>query len=107
MSFEGYYQRLCEEGHYSTQDCYASFGVQEADWACPICGKGQAWWNLVDVTNGSFDDETGERVDGYIELEEKTPAEYCTCSTCGNRHVVKKATYKIPEMCGRRVPKKS
>jgi hypothetical protein len=51
--------------------------------------------------------ESGEprevRIDGYVDLEVDRPAEFCTCSKCGHKHVVKEATYKVPEKLGHRV----
>ena len=96
MSFEGYYQVLCKNGHYSTCDCYTLHTPGSSDdWRCSICGEECAWWNIVDETNGSYcisfpgycdsctdkdycDDEG--RIDGYIELEEKTPAKTQKCN---------------------------
>ena len=119
MSFEGYYQILCRNGHESSADCYENpyFGEEITDefgtrypWAC-WCGAKAAWWNLVDETNGSYCDDcnseceedvegcewcTNGRIDGYIELEVKTQAEYCTCKDCGNTHHKQEKTYKIP-----------
>lgn len=69
MSFEGYYQVICEKGHYWTEDCWAYY--HEGDIECGICSikdcnAGIAWTNLVDITNGSWDKE-GNRIDGYKE----------------------------------------
>lgn len=44
MSFEGYYQQICPNGHYYTCDVY-TVGP------CSDCGEGAAWSNLVDETN--------------------------------------------------------
>lgn len=96
MSYEGYEQYLCEDGHYITADCFDS-----GDYTVCHCGKPIVWWNSVNETNGSFDvDEHGEetslRIDGYVELKVKSPAETHTCS-CGNVHSVSHAIYYIPE----------
>lgn len=56
MSFSGFYQILCEDGHYSTQDAYAypDFVGDMTDlWTCS-CGKRAVWYNLVDCTNGTY-----------------------------------------------------
>jgi len=114
MSFEGYYQILCRNGHESEADCYedpnfdgperVSFydGGEEFDhplWRCHSCNEVAAWWNLVDITNGSYYDD--ERIDGYVELEYATTPEMCTCA-CGHTHAKggELSTYRIPESGG-------
>lgn len=60
MSFEGYYQILCKNGHKHSCDCYEHIiftkdqccYAGEEVWTCS-CGAHAAWWNLVDQTNGS------------------------------------------------------
>ena len=92
MSFEGFYQILCKNGHLHLKDAMAV--CFNDDWIekfkCPICGETTAWWNLVDQTNGSYD-ENGNRIDGYIELEIKK-VEICPC--CRIAPII---TYKIPK----------
>ena len=91
MSFEGYYQIVCGNGHRYNTDL---FGEEERT-KCPICNSSAKWWNLVDVTNGSFDDD-GIRIDGGIKLEVKKAAKTCKCERCGNEHIVETETYVIP-----------
>lgn len=113
MSFEGYYQRLCKQGHYSEFDVYS-----EQEDTCYLCGDVFVWENLVDETNGidcsCFDDEGCEhcdngRIDGYVEPEPvdglADAAEYC--EHCGNvtNHPVPR--YKIPVDKGRKLCSKS
>ena len=45
MSFEGYYQKLCKNGHDCSHDVY--YDVEK----CSICGASIVWENLVDQTN--------------------------------------------------------
>lgn len=85
MSYEGYSQFLCKNGHLWTADCWKA----ETEMKCPVCGKQKVWENMVDTTNGSFED--GERIDGYIELEVKSRK---TCSKC---HSILETRYKIPK----------
>ena len=102
MGFSGWYQILCKNRHAGGADCYDSpnfDGDDELDqplWNCGICGEIAAWWNLVDVTNGSYYE--GERIDGYIELEIATIPSECKCEC---RHTHSKGgtfeTYKLPE----------
>ncbi|MBI3632293.1 MAG: hypothetical protein HY225_02500 [Candidatus Vogelbacteria bacterium] len=103
MSYEGYVQVLCENGHYHAFDAYddvvsnsidwAQFngygGVDQErkPWAC-FCGKDMVWVNNVDETNCESA--------GYVELEVQTEAKFCTCVDCGNKHVTEAMTYKIP-----------
>ena len=99
MSFEGYYQIVCENGHQFTKDAYDFGDATEAK--CPFCKEDAVWWNLVDVTNGSH--EGDERIDGFLQLKIKESVETCTCDKCNNVHVVKEPTYKIPEGKGHKV----
>jgi uncharacterized protein YlaI len=100
MSFEGYHQLICKKGHYFAKDVYNS---PIENFECPTCKDKLAWWNIVDVTNGSF--EGKERIDGYIELKIKTKAKLCACDKCNNVHIVEDATYQIPKKGGHKVSK--
>lgn len=91
MSYEGYDNFLCRNGHLRGFDAHDDMDVRL--YCCPACGAGAAWWNSVDETNG-IDEDTGH-CPGYVELELATPAIYETCSL-GHRHVTCEATYKIP-----------
>lgn len=42
MSFEGYYQRLCKNGHQMDRDVY----MAQDDDKCCICNEGVAWQRL-------------------------------------------------------------
>lgn len=88
MSFEGYYQRLCKEGHYWCVDT-CGYDIEE-DELCLKCGTKYVWENLVDVTNGSYE-YNGIRIDGYIALEEK---ERTVCDKCNSTLELK---FKIPK----------
>ena len=92
MSFEGYYQVICEKGHLSTE----GLDFYEDTWKCPYCESKCAWTNIVDTTNGSYD-EKGRRIDGYKKLKIKKPAKKCKCEKCGNEHIVEVATYEMPK----------
>ena len=57
---------------------------------CRYCDGEIAFWNLVDITNGSYDN-LGNRIDGYITpvlLKEKI------CDKCGS---VIERIYEIPK----------
>lgn len=98
MSYEGYEQLICENGHEFSIDAYETMYSDNpyAEIKCPVCEGKVVWWNAVDLTNGSWDDD-GERIDGYVELEIKTTAVHCECAACGDKHVKTAATVKIPE----------
>lgn len=97
MSYEGYYQILCQNGHLCDIDCR---DYSDKSFVCPECGEKSVWWNSVDVTNGSFGENpfTGkeERIDGYIELEIKESPKVCVCKECGTHHWSTTITYKLP-----------
>jgi len=95
MSYEGYSQLLCKNGHYWKKDCYELDYMDKKDYPrCPVCGEKHVWENMVDVTNGSFDDD-GTRIDGYIELKRRSETSGI-CSACGEIHVCE-TTYFIPK----------
>jgi hypothetical protein len=110
MSYEGYVQILCEEGHYSIRDTYNDVVPENFVCKCQIeppydnvCGARMAWWNQVNLTNGSWEvnPETGkeERIDGFVWLEILEEGE--VCEHCGNKMTTDR--YKIPEDKGRKV----
>jgi hypothetical protein len=59
---------------------------------CPKCKAKCVWWNLVDITNGSYEDN--ERIDGYIELKVKKQTK---CDKCNS---ILETIYKIPRKRG-------
>jgi len=115
MSFEGYYQVICKEGHYSVVDVYEhpNFGeggdfVSDEVWVCR-CGAHAAWTNMVNLTNGIYCDcelEEGceccdeGRIDGFVELEVKESAEIIVCPCFNTNHLLE-AKYNIPEGKGK------
>ena len=110
MSYEGYVQLICRNGHAYREDAMVVMHTMTGpeDVPCPTCATLPVWCNDVDETNGSFDidsdgNETELRIDGYVELELDRPAETCTCATCKHVHEAKPATYKVPEEKGRRI----
>ncbi len=89
MSFEGFYQAICKNGHLF------NFGVtyewdEETKEVCPYCKEHVAWWNLVDDTNC-------DRAGFIHKFEELTPTVFETCQCCGHSKRVKEPTFKIPE----------
>ena len=85
MSYEGYEQVLCENGHYFTFDCYTwdFYGGLCDDWKCPTCGAPIGWCNSVDTTNEGYvnDDGSVEPAYGYVEVKLKKQSK---CEHCGS-----------------------
>lgn len=86
MSYEGYEQHICSDGHYFRTDAYATFYDEKVK--CD-CGKPSIWCNGVDETNC-------EGI-GYIDMDQFIikSAQYETCNL-GHKHMTAKATYKVP-----------
>ena len=86
MSFEGYIQRLCKNGHLQEIDVY---DFESKDENCDECSSEWVWQNIVDRTNV-------ETV-GHVELEIDQPDKYETiCEHCGSQKLVAEKTYKVP-----------
>ena len=100
MSYEGFTQALCVNGHYQECDCHDD----PAD-PCPECGAAIVWRNEVDVTNGSWDDD-GNRIDGYVEMRQVEKPNVCVCEACGHSHIIEPAKYIIPREHPRRMNRK-
>lgn len=52
MSYEGYKEYLCQNGHYRCTGCW-----DESLSPCPFCKAPMAFSNSVDVTNGEVEEE--------------------------------------------------
>ncbi len=78
MSFEGYFQLICKNGHLYGANLYSS----EEDTPCPTCNEECIWWNLVDTTNDSGDP---------IQLKLKTQK---SCDECNS---ILEQIYEIPK----------
>jgi len=99
MSYEGFTQYLCTNGHYHSKDAFDDYGFSY-NFECPYCDASEAWSNSVNTTNGSWEtnlDGEEERIDGYVELKVLTPAGKCTCNNCGNTHFTTPEVYEIPK----------
>ena len=94
MSYEGYSQFWCKNGHYWTVDCNSLMYKDEKE-MCPICNEEKVVENMVNTTNGSFD-EDGTRIDGFIEPE-IIKEEKLICK-CGNEHICSCSIYKVPKL---------
>lgn len=95
MSYEGYDQLLCKNGHYWTCDAfdnvsYDENGPKEIPLSCPYCQSPNIWSNSVDQTNGN----DVEAIDMKQFLVQDR--EFKTCQTCGCASEVTPAIYRIP-----------
>src|SRR5690348_692216 len=88
MSYEGYEQNICANGHlYNSNDVY-HMGDSHA--ACPHCDAACAFSNSVDDTNcNSF----GIILDWSSFLVTEAVFEKCNI---GHQHLVTEAVYRIP-----------
>ncbi len=97
MGYSGYSQFWCKNGHYWTVDCEElpnPLYEEDKKQKCPICNEEEVFENMVNITNGSFDDD-GTRIDNFIEPR-IVKEEKLICK-CGNEHVCGCSTYKIPK----------
>lgn len=83
MSYEGYEQYLCDNGHYFEGDSWTA--IEE----CPSCKGKVAWNNSVNETN--CDGIGYVPMDQFLIHPDKTE----TCNM-GHVHVVESAVYRIP-----------
>lgn len=89
MSYEGYVQNICKNGHYfSSSDSWGS----EHDETCE-CGSAAAWKNSVDDTNGQ---SYGEIPDGILRKFYMRTDDVVKVCDLGHRHVVQERTFRIP-----------
>ena len=97
MSYEGYSQFWCKNGHYWKIDCEELPNLmyeEDKKQKCPVCGEEEVFENMVNITNGSFDDD-GIRIDGYMDPE-LIESHKSKCENCGKEHLCECALYKIP-----------
>ena len=94
MSYEGYSQFWCKNGHYWTLDSHSLDCFGEKKEKCPVCKEESVFENMVDVTNGSFED--GKRIDGYIEPKINISS-IMECGNCFKTTVCECSTYEIPK----------
>jgi hypothetical protein len=85
MSYEGYDQILCANGHFTTRDAY-----DDREDTCSFCGAEFVWRNDVDQTNcEEF---------GVIDMSKLLIAEtkFDKCNKCGHCSVTEPSRYRIP-----------
>lgn len=86
MSFEGYAQIICVNGH-RYDDAYRDSRN------CYVCGGEPAWVNVVDQTNNPGDGAVPDTEFAHLQL---TPEVVKTCGECGATRCVTEATYRVP-----------
>lgn len=89
MSYEGYEQLVCENGHYWELDAHLSSGTLKEN-KCPHCKGDAAWSNAVDQTNS-------DGSEFVVKLSERTPAVVETCEHCNSSKEIDPPTYHIPK----------
>jgi hypothetical protein len=91
MSYEGYVQLICENGHLTSEDTYYH-DMTEPE--CSICKGKILWENQVDETNG---DDVGkityEDMNKYFRIQGQKLE---TCPTCNHVHEVLSNLYRVP-----------
>lgn len=90
MSYEGYEEYLCEDGHYFAVDSYDNNGsVPHCD-----CGKRAEWWHSVDQTNG-YDESNPDT--SSAPTEEAGYKDMPCLDHYGNQYFIKQSIYKPAE----------
>lgn len=89
MSWEGYYQVICKNGHYF----HAPDPFYGETSPCKECGAEDGWTNMVDETNC---DSYG--IIPYNLLVEKYLISEQVVETCnlGHKHVTQPALFRVP-----------
>ncbi len=94
MSYEGYTEYLCSNGHLSSLDAYF-----EAARLCTRCNAKIVFAHDVDETNGVGYDDEGNEMPGTIgyPFEENGFDDIWHKDHYGNKYATKLIRYKIPE----------
>lgn len=88
MSYEGYEQHICKNGHYYECDAYYFVG----DEYCK-CGAPSAWSNSVDQTNGQPQGKISlYALHAHFLLTDEVVE---TCNL-GHQHTTSEAVFRIP-----------
>ena len=87
MSYEGYTQHLCLNGHQWFANAYA-----END-ECPYCSENSIWQHEIDETNGT-DEEDQNTFEIKLDVYQKE--KYSVCQCCGNETITEQIRYWIP-----------
>lgn len=81
MSYEGYTQYICTEGHYDARDAHDDYWDEHP--TCSVCGSHFRWSHMVDQTNGfeegdpnTFPAPTKKKFSGYNLLKDDHGTSY-------------------------------
>lgn len=85
MSYEGYSQVICADGHYFERNCW--------DNSICYCGAEDAWENMVDQTNGP---NQGEILPEDMKMFIVEPQKIETCKCCNNIKIIEQSIYRTP-----------
>jgi len=87
MSYEGYDQHICENGHQFSLDAM-NYDNYMGNAKCHICKAESVWSLAVDQTN-----DEGFPYTNFVEIE---PKKHETCEHCGHTKLISEATYRVP-----------
>ena len=102
MSYEGYSQFVCAQGHAWDVDAMElMYGGDEhlQPKMCPFCGSPAVWENSVDQTNG-YEEDNPASIPAKLEVDRPAVVEVCNL---GHTHTLTRETYKIPADKGRKL----
>ena len=99
MSYEGYTEMLCEQGH---RLCVESYNWDHEPSHCPVCNGKMVFRHEVDQTNGIEWDENGIPLPHTVSypFEEDGWDDEWLEDHYGNRYAKKILRYKIPQSEG-------
>lgn len=93
MSYEGFEQVLCKNGHLREFDCWNSVELFHAGDLCPVCNEVYVYRHGVNETNWIIEDDPSTMRRSFMV---NVPECRETCNL-GHQHIVVEARYKIPE----------
>ena len=98
MSFQGYYQLMCDNGHIYAENA----SLWDDFRTCPHCNAACVWSNLVDQTNDDGADDVVDFGRPIAPARVCDPAPNCPC---GKSHAVilEPERYAIPNGKGHKV----
>ncbi len=92
MSYETYFQALCENGHYNQLQGRTRAPDSDSSPECNICKSKIVWTNIVDDTNG---DHWGIIPPDLFKAFLKSSSKVETCNL-GHQHLIFHEVYNLP-----------
>ncbi len=99
MSYEGYEEKLCSNGHLShSSDIYGDFAENESLLVCNFCKEPFVFIHSIDETNGILFDSIGNEIPTTIPYPFKEVGfdDIWKEDHYGNKYAVKRLKYEIP-----------